>query len=489
VIYTRAPPPPAVQICPGQFADPTASSNAKSAIQACIAQTPAGGVLELPVGNYLIDGIGALTINKQMTLRTAGTANVTQNCETTRCAALLAGPQLQPDINNCRAELNPAGVSECVFFALLRIGRENDNISADPTGVVIDHIIVDGNRSARWASAAALKRRGALSNPPPHDQKPKAINGRWAYNIQVRESTSCKFIHSKSINAPCGSSLEWTGDTAEIANSVFRGNGDYNTKHMWADGLTLLRSHGSWVVTNSFIDNSDVRMVVGRAQNANFVPNTLRQQQQSIFAFSPLDTFGTNAEQAAQNGTGNFTGTKIRNYSIQCGSCTPSNAATCGSSCNLCSFGANLGPNGWHNPNGSPAANPNVYGAQFYSSTVYRGYGALAVLGGGAPPPTPPGTTGPLTIHSNVLWTKGDGQPFCGGNLGKHFSVDHDSWLDPGYTQAPAPAGQDVACHRLEPGKATARSSSHPIPALAGSRGGPSASEPCAVDNPATSDV
>jgi hypothetical protein len=74
----------AVTLCSGVTADGTGASDASSALQQCLNQTPAGGVLELPPA--VLGMAGQVTIPHAMTIRTAG-----RGAGSPSCTALTAG--------------------------------------------------------------------------------------------------------------------------------------------------------------------------------------------------------------------------------------------------------------------------------------------------------------------------------------------------------------------------------------------------------------
>ena len=138
-LCTTAPPPapvpPPVTICSGVTADPSGQTDAAAALQRCIDQGAPD--LELPPGTYAIT-TGQLNITRPLVLRTAGVAATAPGCgrpDGPRCAVLRAS----------RALFSAYGVLE----------------ARNTTGVVLDHVVLDGNRGARDGTPAAA----ACSSP------------------------------------------------------------------------------------------------------------------------------------------------------------------------------------------------------------------------------------------------------------------------------------------------------------------------------------
>ncbi|MEI8256431.1 MAG: hypothetical protein WCJ30_12225, partial [Deltaproteobacteria bacterium] len=159
VTLTVSAPSRTVTLCPGVTADASGASGASAAIQRCIDATPAGGTLAIPGGIYRIDA--QLVINHAMTFGTAGLAASTSVCldAGTSCATLQAA-----------TDLDVAG------GMLLLSGTDH---------VVLDHVVLDGNRGARLGSMAAMRCASG--------------NNRNGFNAVNAGSTSCSFIRSASI--------------------------------------------------------------------------------------------------------------------------------------------------------------------------------------------------------------------------------------------------------------------------------------------------
>lgn len=278
-----------VELCRGVSVDRSGRQPATAALQTCVDRTGPGRTLELPPGTYRMNG--QLQLRQAITLRTAGAPPDGSCLAGVACARLQAAPDLEV---------------------------ENGFVVLAGEGVVLDHLVLDGNRSARLASTSARVCAGG--------------HNRAGFNATAQECVDCAFLHSASINALCGSGLEWRGAGASIIGSTFKDNGDNSRHMMWADGLTLLQSDGAVVRNNEFIDNSDIGFISGGARHGHFVHNVVKQSRQLAFGGLMLDNF---------NGTthGVFTGAVLAENSVDCTN-------------QQCDYGIVLGPHAWY-----PSAN------------------------------------------------------------------------------------------------------------------------------------
>lgn len=109
--------------------------------------------------------------------------------------------------------------------------RASANLNIDGGGiinmvgnnVVIDHIIIDGNRANRLHSLAAQKCASGTDN-------------QMGLNANIQACLNCGFVFSATINALCGSGLQWIGADCTIKSSYVANNGDHFTQNMWSDG-------------------------------------------------------------------------------------------------------------------------------------------------------------------------------------------------------------------------------------------------------------
>ena len=290
----EAPPAP-VQICSGQSADPSGSSDASAAIQACVDAAPAGSTLQLPAGVFSISM--QVKISKAITLtssydnrrrggRGAGELSAA-SCysSASACATLRASPQLY------------AGGG--VLF------MHGSNIS-------IQRIIIDGNRYNR------------LNTPTAHD----CANGSnyAGHNAIFSGCDGCSFTSSVTMFAVCGTGLGWTGKGSIVQDSVISHNGDHYTHNMWSDGLTLNQASPAVVTDNLFIDNSDINLIFGSGTDSEVSGNTIFEMQNGAFGGVMFDNFNGNTD-------GDFIGMQFHNNDIECNG--------------RCDFGLEVGPHPW----------------------------------------------------------------------------------------------------------------------------------------------
>jgi parallel beta-helix repeat protein len=306
-----------VQICLGQSADPAGQVAASAAIQACIDQLGPGGTLELPPGTYLMNS--QLKIAFPFTLRTLGLSESTQTCtDGANCATLKAAP---------------------TFFARYGILLVGGN-GASVDHFVLDHVTLDGNRSARLTGAA---RDACVSG---------GSNNTYGFNATVQNCSSCKVVYSASVNALCGTGLNWAGNFATIENNIFARNGDHHAAGLWADGLSLHDSDDSSIQNNRLTDNSDVGLISFGSARAKIAGNVITQVNAEAFAGFMLDSLHT----------GDFTNTEIANNTVNCAP-------------GKCFFGVNIGPRPWY-PQNRP-----VFGGRIRGNTITGGTIGLNVGG------------------------------------------------------------------------------------------------------------
>ncbi|MBS2021541.1 MAG: hypothetical protein JST92_03970 [Deltaproteobacteria bacterium] len=308
------------QFCDGVTDDPLGPTAAQS-LQRCLDATPDGGTLELPPLTF---SLGAqLQITRPLTLRTATLGGDRRSCLQVgiTCATLQAAPTLDAE----------GGV--------LVLGVTDH--------ATLDHLVIDGNRGARLhGSAWTACQAGQL---------------RHGQNLASTGCTDCAFTYSASVNALCGSALEWLGDGAHIAESIFQDNGDATSAGR-ADGLTLLRSDDADVSDNFFVDNSGVGLSIGGARNGTLATNQLRLQ--SVDTVAAIWLHG-----AGGASTGDFTGAQLSGNSIDCGA-------------QLCDFGIALGSHAWDhavaNTSGGTVTANSIAGAKW--GILAEGAGTASAL-------------------------------------------------------------------------------------------------------------
>lgn len=346
-IEVQAPP---VALCPGVAVTADGATDLGPAIKSCIDSLPAGGTLNLPPGVY---GIGTqVLIGKPFTLRTQGLAGAPAGCEDagTHCAVLKALPSFNADVGG-----------------FLAVDATHD--------VTLDHLILDGNRAARLGTTAAAQCA--------------AGNNRYGFNARMSDCASCRFTSSVSKNALCGSGLEFRGDDSEITGNVFRANGQNAVSNMWSDGLTVHVSDRATITGNTFIDNSDVALILGGGRGATVQNNVISQPGQVVFAGLMLDNF---------NGTtsGDFTGAVISGNTIDC------------SAARNCHFGIQLGPHPWY-------LSTNIRAGDVHGNMVTSARQGINVEGAGT-------AAAPLLLYGNTA--SGSAPSSASFNCGSHRTSD-----------------------------------------------------------------
>jgi hypothetical protein len=354
-------------LCPGVSADVGGGASASAELQRCIDSTPSGSTLELPAGVYRITS--EVRINRPILLRTRGTAGLSGCAESDgpSCAVLRADDNLNVPRGFLR--LDPA------------------------TSVTLDHIVLDGNRDKRLASAAGARCASGLDNGA-------------GMNAHTERCVGCSFTNGMSARALCGTGWEWIGDQATITGSVFRDNGAHTVQNMWADGLTLLRGNGARITGNRFIDNSDVDLIFGGGTDAVVQGNAVLHLVQGAFAGIMLDNFGGST-------SGDFTNSTVSGNAINCGG-------------PQCDYAIQLGGHPWY-------LSPNLIGGTVSGNSAFGGKFGLNVDGAGT-------TAAPMVVTGNTIGASSGSAAFlCGSRSVTTFNVSSDSVVD--LKAGPAPTG------------------------------------------------
>jgi hypothetical protein len=270
--------------------DAQTGSNAANILQECIDRAPGSGTVEIPPGKYVLHR--RLVVSKPLTIRTAGSSSGLVSCVATpdRCAILMAAPDLV----------------ETDGFLLVH----------KTTDVVVEHVILDGNRAERLSSPAA--------------ESCQAGRNRAGFNAAFIGCVKCALQDVVSRNALCGSGMVWSGRDALIQRNEFSANGDAAVPRMWADGLTVVYAPHSLISWNRLVDNSDVALIVGYGVRSSIERNVIVQRTQPAFAGLMLHNFNSN-DLATR---GDFRGSEVKYNTVDCGF-------------RLCLFGIQLGPWPW----------------------------------------------------------------------------------------------------------------------------------------------
>jgi hypothetical protein len=281
------------------------TSDASTAIQKCIDDASSGAVVELPAGRYYVDK--PVLISKQITFRTQGKTSASSRCDygdNHDCAEIIASEKLF-DTRNI--------------------------LSVSGSGIVVDHIVVNGNKVARASSDAGAKC--------------KSGNNVYGYNVLFQCSGNCEFKNSVSKNALCGTGLGLGGDGVLVYNNVIAFNGVHDVSGLWSDGMTVGDGSNLRVLNNEFIDNTDIDLIFGGCKNCRIQNNKITHTT----AFSG-GSFAALMIHAWPSTSGDYTGSDISNNAIDCGSNK------------RCGFGLYLGSDAWYITN--------VFGGSVHDNTV-----------------------------------------------------------------------------------------------------------------------
>lgn len=248
--------------------------------------------VELLPGRYFVSGTIQIENRHHLTIRTQGVDSgpACLAAKASPCAILVAA-------KNNRGE--------AIFKS-----KSTENLS-------LRYLALDGNNAARRASLGD-------TNWP----------GGTGYNAKIHDCQRCRFVGFASVRAAQGTGLEFEGDDAIFERVLFKDNGwDASSSPefklmRWADGLTVWHSKNLRIVNSTFVNNTDIDLIIGGAPNAVIEDNLIGNSHSFAFGALMLDNF---------NGfkSGDFTGAVIRRNRIDCGE-------------GMCGIGINLGPHLWY---------------------------------------------------------------------------------------------------------------------------------------------
>lgn len=270
------------------------NTDAAPALRACIAAAAAGTIVELPAGIYRIDGkieIAAAAI----TLRTEGKDPTQPRCAVVghNCAELAASP----------AFADTGGILQVLA-----------------PGSVVDHLVINGNKATRAATASGTQCAAA--------------NSSAGYNLRLACS-HCALLNSVTKNALCGTGCEvsGTGTGVLLWRNAVVDNGVHDTAGMWADGVTVHDYADSTFVGNEFVDNTDIDFIFGGCQRCLVQGNSIFHTP--AFAGGSFAALMLHAWPSGGT-SGNYTGSDTSGNLIDCGTDQ------------RCGFGLYLGPDAWY---------------------------------------------------------------------------------------------------------------------------------------------
>lgn len=295
-----------VVACPKLAQDVNTGRDASQDINDCINVAVSGKVVELPPGVY--------TVNSQVhnlahrsdtfTLRTKGKKPSDPPCSygaVHDCAEIRASNDFNAD-----------GNSDYGVAAFLG------------TNITIDHVVINGNKTARINSNAW--QRCNQANTPAGDTAA-------GYNITI-DVSGFKFTNSVSKNSLCATGLGLTGQNILVQNSAFVYNGTHNVNMMWSDGLTSGNNNdGLQVLNSTFIDNTDVQLIIGPSKNQKIQGNTIVNSNDP--AGGSFGGLGVYDWPVASTNNPNYAGSIVSGNTINC------------SSTRNCGFGLLVGGDPW----------------------------------------------------------------------------------------------------------------------------------------------
>ncbi|WP_168708675.1 right-handed parallel beta-helix repeat-containing protein [Sphingobium sp. PAMC28499] len=251
--------------------------DAGPAFRGCLEQTPAGGTIALPPGQYLI--ATPVRITRPVILRTKDSGDAAPPCfaDEKRCAVL-------------HFSVSPDGVAGAVM-----------PFDINSSNVRLDRLIFEGAR----LSDPALTARLCSSD------KERPLAGGLRINGNDNSITRSIFR-----NMGCYTALEYGGgENVVISNNLFSSNGTHNIQSRWADGLTIHSGNGFQVTDNRFHDNTDVQLIFGGCINC-----TVKNNRFSHSARAGGGSFAELMLQAWPKATsGDYTGTRVTGNRIDCG--------------------------------------------------------------------------------------------------------------------------------------------------------------------------
>ena len=164
-----------------------------------------------------------------------------------------------------------------------------------------------------------------------------------------------------------------------IEDNYIGPNGDHRPGDIWADGITIHDSEDTVVRRNTFVDNTDVQLILGGCRRCRIEDNEFRHSGQFARA-----SFAELMLQAFPSTSGNYSGTVVTRNRIDCGKK------------HLCGYGIMIGANPW-----KAGENPRYPGAMF-GGTITKNKVANALIGINIDSPT-----GPVSIYGNEVLSSG----------------------------------------------------------------------------------
>ncbi|MBI2062126.1 MAG: hypothetical protein HYT64_00300 [Candidatus Yanofskybacteria bacterium] len=163
------------------------------------------------------------------------------------------------------------------------------------------------------------------------------------------EGSNFRFVLNESKHALCGTGLILFGSSYDIQHNYIAFNGtDYLSGGPWSDGITALYCDRGYIAHNTFIDNTDIDLVVGGGYGCVVELNTIAQYGKHAFS-------GLNIGNMASSASGDHSGSSFRGNTIY------------SSSPNRMSMGISVGSHMWNKDvwvsNAGEVKDNTVYGA------------------------------------------------------------------------------------------------------------------------------
>lgn len=134
--------------------------------------------------------------------------------------------------------------------------------------IVMDHVVVNGNKQARMDSVAAARCKDS--------------GGVSGSNISVN-GNAIQILNSVSKNALCGFGLNILGKNILVKNDSFVSNGNHLLPGMWANGVSSYENNdGLRVLYSRFIDNTGMHIQLGAALKQKVQHNTIQNSSDSL---------------------------------------------------------------------------------------------------------------------------------------------------------------------------------------------------------------
>lgn len=273
-------------------------ADASLELQKCL-DSSRGQTVEIPAGVYYIGK--PIVIQGPINIVTKGKSAASVPCtlEDVSCAVFRSWNDIPKDVN---------------------AGRRGTFHINGPS-VILSHLIFDGSRQSRQNTLNARKCFD--------DTNPDNSYG-W---LMTADGASITLTKSVLKNALCGTALEVHTSTTQfqLVQNIVANNGRHYQVNTWSDGVTIHDSLNSTFTDNTFIDNTDIQMVLGGCRGCLVARNSYSHTQDingSSFAEMMIHAW--------VGGSGDYSDSIFKNNDIDCGSSR------------LCGYGIVIGGDPWY---------------------------------------------------------------------------------------------------------------------------------------------